>query len=437
MSRLPTTRISLVLLSLLTIALVYTTYALYADIGIHRIKGPSRHDASKETATPTPTPTPDPNIRNPGLGGMGKHFEVKVTPHDKSAKIPNCEYPLLIHVTPDVHCTGALTTYASIVNNVLTQPEALRNKTCVHVTYIDPDMESVEEMYKWKPTKNPFPEIKDCAALDTSPELNEIVPLQFQALAPIEKPSFMDTLADWLAALNKVHSWGFDLYPRILLVDADSILLSDIHKIFDEAPYATIAAAPDQFKNCHDRSRLNGGMVLLKPSRYFHISAAELLYDQQASCFSGKWHQSEQELINCICGYTYKGYKPLRPEFTCSILPLYNSVWPRNYACSGANVEPMRSIHFTPTKPWKLQDAWLDQRADTFYWKCLRDGSRAGSLNHIQNCTQLSLDDTYQLSSLETFVHDLKEATAKDEEAEALKAAAEKKEKEEEKEKKQ
>ncbi|KAK2595362.1 hypothetical protein QQS21_006898 [Conoideocrella luteorostrata] len=365
---------------------------------------PITSDDSIESDTITPntesTKTPATAESEKGSLDLGKHYNVRPSASNSSARIEGCEYPILIHVTPDIHCTGALTVYSSIVRNVLSQPKALRNKVCVHVTYIDQNLTSIENMYQWKARQNPYPHMEDCAALDSSPELNKIVPVRFQALSPIERPEFMESQTLWLAALNKVHSWGFDLYPRILILDADSIILTDLHKIFESTPAATIVGAADQFQGCHDRSRINGGMILLKPSRYFHISVAELLYDKQASCFSGNWGQSEQELLNCVCGYTYDGYKPLRPEFQCSILPLYNSVWPRNYGCSGANVVPIRSVHFTPVKPWRIDENDLDSRVDTRYWKCIRDAGRSKSVEKLTTCRAATLAETRQLPEL-------------------------------------
>lgn len=356
---------------------------------------------SMASATPEAEKEPATADSEAGTDELGKHFKVRPSGVDTSAKVAGCEYPVLIHVTPDVHCTGTLAMYASIVHNVLKQPEALKDKVCVHVTYIDKDLKTIEEMYKWKARDNPYKSIVDCAALD-NPEFNKVVPLRFQALAPLKKPEFMNARDAWVAALNKVHSWGFDLYPRILIVDADSIITNDLHKIYLEAPKDdTVTGAADQYSNCHDRSRLNGGMILLKPSRYFHISAAELLHDKDASCLGGSWGQSEQELINCICGYRYDGYRPLRPEFHCSIMPFYNSVWPRNYGCSGANVEPIRSIHFTPTtKPWANKDDYLASRPDTRFWKCARDSGRNKSLSQLKKCKVPTLDETRKLPEL-------------------------------------
>ncbi|KAJ4392968.1 hypothetical protein N0V93_002172 [Gnomoniopsis smithogilvyi] len=324
-----------------------------------------------------------------GTDEVGKHFHVDLsTEVTRFGGIEGCEYPVVIHITPDVHCTGALALYGSIVRNVLLQP-ALQEKTCVHFTYVDPELKTIHAMYRWPARDNPFTEVADCAALDNTPALNDIVPVRFQALVQIEKPAIMEAAMDtWLTALNKVHSWGFDVYPRILLLDADSMILTDLDLIFDEtSPEYTIAGAADQWHNCRDRGRINGGMILLRPSRYFHITALERLYDPSASCKSGKWDQSEQELLNCICG-TVGEDRGAPNEFACLVMPLYNSIWPRNYGCSAANVIPMRSIHFAAVpKPWKIdEEERLGERFDYGFWKCVRDGARAQDLDDLVAC---------------------------------------------------
>ncbi|CZT52462.1 uncharacterized protein RSE6_13799 [Rhynchosporium secalis] len=338
-------------------------------------------------------------------GEIGKHFHVRPSASTpKTAAVAGCEYPVVIHVTPDGHCTGVLALYGSIVRNVLMQPEALKGKTCVHVTYMDPALTSIEEMYKWTARPNPFSTPEDCAKLDKMPALNDVVPIRFQALRGIEKPDFMQALlAEWLVALNKVHSWAFDAYPRILLMDADSIQITNLHLIFDESnPRDTVTGAPDQFNDCGDRSRINGGMILLRPSRYFHINALEMIYDQDSSCTSQRWEQSEQELLNCLCG-TQGPPNGLRPEFSCAIMPFYNSVWPRNYACSAVNVEPMRSIHFTAaTKPWKVDLQKLSERFDYGFWRCVLNGTRGGSGEALKACEMAGMEESRKLDTLNT-----------------------------------
>lgn len=361
-------------------------------------------DKTEETSQPSAPPA-NPAYEVPGVTAesekgndeVGKHFHVRPSAATtKEQGLQGCKYPIVIHVTPDLHCTGAFALYGSIVRNVLLQPEALQNKTCVHFTYVDPTLKTIEAMYKWPARPNPFTNVKDCAALDTTPALNNIVPVRFQALVPIEKPAIMEAgLQTWLAALNKVYSWAFDLYPRILILDADSIVITDLHRIFLDSPLEyTISGAPDQFWNCGDRSRLNGGMILLKPSRYFHITVSELLYDKNGSCVSGKWEQSEQELLNCVCG-TNGPVRGSRSEFHCEIMPLFNSVWPKNYGCSAANVVPIRSIHFTAaTKPWLVKEGRHDERFDYGFWRCVRDATRAGELEGLKKCQVPELEVT-------------------------------------------
>ncbi|KAG4411101.1 hypothetical protein IFR04_015758 [Cadophora malorum] len=424
----PRRLIVLGLITTLVLALLLTAHytrasesALVAKVGgkvqelLH--SGTSDHKEEEALRKPKEQPKePEPAVDSgydhgteKGSGGVGRHVHVRPSaPTLKSAGFEGCEYPVVIHVTPDGHCTGVLALYGSIVRNVLNQPEELANKTCVHVTYMDPELKSIEEMYKWPARENPFKTPRDCFLLDSTPALNDVVPVRFNALRGIEKPEFMQSQPGWIIALNKIHSWAFDAYPRILLMDADSIAVTDLHLIFNDAdPRHTITGAPDQFHNCGDRSRMNGGMILLRPSRYFHISALEAIYDPGSSCVSGHWDQSEQELLNCLCGYQGPA-KGIRPEFECALMPLYNSVWPWNFACSAANVVPIRSVHFTgATKPWSVDEKRLHLRFDYGYWGCLKDAARANSLEAVKKCEFPEAEVSRLLTTHELFApHD-------------------------------
>jgi hypothetical protein len=382
------------------LVLTTTRYSTYIKSNILRIDLDEEQPTlvAEEPAIETPGPSETPEI-------IGAHYHVKPSAATKAKGFKGCEYPIVIHVTPDGHCTGALALYGSIVRNVLLQPTALQKKVCVHMTYVNTNLTRIEDMYKWPAEPNPFKNVTDCAALDTTPALNGVVPVRFQGLLPMETPKKIHTVRpSWIAAMNKVHSWGFDLYPRILILDADSMLLSDLHKIFLESPIdSTITGAPDQYRDCHDRARINGGMILLKPSRYFHMISAELLHDPRGSCISQDhdWSQSEQELINCMCGYRYTKFLPMRPEFRCDIMPVYNSVWPKSYGCSDVNLLPMRSIHFADArKPWQVEEERLDERVDTKFYKCVRDGARNGSLQALKACKGVNSEASRKLPNL-------------------------------------
>lgn len=353
------------------------------------INDPTLADLPDEYDYPAGDPPSEKGNERPG-----EHFHVRLSrPSTREAAIPNCEYPILIHTSPDGHCSGAFVLYGSIVRNVLMQPEQLKGKTCVHFTYVDPKLDSFETMYQWKPRPNPFPEVPDCDRLNPDGSgvktLSAIVPFRWQAIAASETPAIMNVgFAPWRVALDKVNSWAFDLYPRALYVDADSVFVRELANVFDEVPaHVTVAGAIDQVQ-CNQRDRLNGGFLLIRPSRYFHMAAVEALFDSTGSCMSGNWLWSDQELINCICGFNLHGkeLRALRPEFVCQIMPIYNSLWNTQWHCSDANVVPIRSLHYTVTqKPWNLKEDQFT-RFDQQFWRCLRDASRAENLVGLLAC---------------------------------------------------
>jgi hypothetical protein len=250
----------------------------------------------------------EPHINYIPNAPVGRHFNITAVPPTLTSQaVPTCSYPIAFLVTPDKHCSGALGLYSSIIRNVLIQPEHLRNKTCVHVMYVDHNITSIEEMYRWHQKPNPYTAVEDCAAL-SNPVLNDIVPLHFHAIAPIVKPPLLSKglLENWKVAFDKVNLWGFDVYPRVLFIDIDVVMITDLHLVFEESnPWATVAVSPDQFANCMDRARLNSGFMLLRPSRYFHVVALELLHDPEASCLTGDWAQGDQEVIGCMVSIFY------------------------------------------------------------------------------------------------------------------------------------
>jgi hypothetical protein len=153
---------ALFLIIVATLVLTTTRYSTYIKSTILKI------DLDNE-----PNPPAKPAVQEPILD-IGSHYHVSPSAAGR-AGIEGCEYPIVIHVTPDAHCTGALTLYGSIVRNVLLQPKELQKKVCVHITYVNKNLTTVEDMYKWPSDPNPLTKVADCAALDTTPNLNSVV----------------------------------------------------------------------------------------------------------------------------------------------------------------------------------------------------------------------------------------------------------------------
>jgi hypothetical protein len=139
----------------------------------------------------------------------------------------------------------------------------------------------------------------------------------------------------WGYSMMKIHAFGLIDYNRILFVDSDIIFVRDIDRIFYDSPLTSkLSAIPDQSSGCNGRRAVNGGLLVIQPSSYMHASALQCLDDRGCSCISGSWQWSDQEMIQCWCGYTDQNNKPAtRPDIACSVLPVYNSAWPLTVFC--------------------------------------------------------------------------------------------------------
>jgi hypothetical protein len=163
---------------------------------------------------------------------------------------------------------------------------------------------------------------------------------------------------EWKTSMNRMAIWKEDQYDRILYLDADIL----IHRSFDnffQLPY-DLAFGIDVWTSCQRSAKANGGVMLVRPSRSLYATFVELLQSSTLmDCLSGVLEESDQELVNCMCGFGRAGYART-PEFTCALLPWYTDVMPTHAQCHSYNVSDVIMVHYAgPTKPWK---GWSEEK---------------------------------------------------------------------------
>lgn len=266
-------------------------------------------------------------------------------------------------------CAGAIALYSSLVASVVRDNKLQPNDVCLIMFYIDNEL-TEDDMHKWIERDNPYTDNANCAMLNSIKSFNNIVPVYWYAISYVPTPSFMQPQHPrWAIAMNKIHIWSFNLYPRVFVVDLDVLIIQQIETIFTETPIQyDIAGSSDQFSDCVDRQRINGGSILFKPSLYLHSASIDMLYSEKGSCYSHVYDQSEQELINCLCGYM--GDRPFRSDIHCTTLPIYMSVWPWTieWECRDAYITQFRTIHYARYKPW---DHINETQWEFQLWSCI------------------------------------------------------------------
>ena len=83
------------------------------------------------------------------------------------------------------------------------------------------------------------------------------------------KPSFHDPLDNFC----KLRLWELDSYDRIVFLDADTLVVKNIDKLFG---YPEFSAAPNLYESLADMHRLNSGVFVAQPSKqtYAHMLRA-------------------------------------------------------------------------------------------------------------------------------------------------------------------
>lgn len=144
------------------------------------------------------------------------------------------------------------------------------------------------------------------------------------------KPTFHTPLDNFA----KLRLWQMSEYETIVFLDADTIALHNIDRLFD---YPEFSAAPNVYETMADFHRLNSGVFVAKPSKDTFASMLNIL--DQPNKF---WRRTDQTFL--------EGYFP-----NWQGLPVFDNmlqyVWfnmPELWKWEAINV-----LHFQYEKPWQ------------------------------------------------------------------------------------
>jgi hypothetical protein len=165
--------------------------------------------------------------------------------------------------------------------------------------------------------------------------------------------------SEWKYSMDRIGLWNMTRYHKVLYLDADVLLYRDISYLFHFNEDLVLAL--DQWNSCQRQQKMNGGVMLFKPSSLLYNTFVSLILDRDGetmkNCLTGKMIESDQELVNCMCGYGGAGYART-PEIQCRMLPWHLNVMPQHVQCVQYNRDDVTLIHYAgPNKPW---NNWKD-----------------------------------------------------------------------------
>ena len=144
------------------------------------------------------------------------------------------------------------------------------------------------------------------------------------------KPKFHDPLDNFC----KLCLWEFEEFHRVVFLDADTIVVRNIEKLFS---YPEFSAAPNLYETLHDMHRLNSGVFVAEPSKKTLDGMLERLMVSNRF-----WKRTDQTFLEAYFpdwhGLPYV-YNVL--QYTFFNLP---QLW---------QWESIRVVHYQYEKPWE------------------------------------------------------------------------------------
>ena len=152
------------------------------------------------------------------------------------------------------------------------------------------------------------------------------------------KPAFHDPLDNFC----KLSVWQLTAYRRVVFLDADTLVIKNIDKLFS---YPEFSAAPNLYDSLEDIHRLNSGVFVATPDEATH--AAMMLRLDEPGVF---WRRTDQTLLE----HYFPDWHGL--PYTYNALQYVYFRIPALWRWSSIKV-----VHYQFEKPWEIGHAKTEQ----------------------------------------------------------------------------
>jgi alpha-N-acetylglucosamine transferase len=177
------------------------------------------------------------------------------------------------------------------------------------------------------------------------------------------KPAFHTPLDNFA----KLRLWEMEQYDRVVFLDADTLVLRNIDKLFG---YPEFCAAPNVYESLSDFRRMNSGVFVAKPSNGTFASMLEKL--DQPDAF---WQRTDQTFLQSY----FPDWHGLPVTFNT-----LQYVWfalPDLWDWASISV-----VHYQYEKPWEVDHPKADKlRPLIELWLAYRSGENIPDLSTLKN----------------------------------------------------
>lgn len=148
------------------------------------------------------------------------------------------------------------------------------------------------------------------------------------------KPLFHDPLDNF----GKLSLWQLDAYERIVFLDADTVVVRNIDRLFG---YPEFSAAPNLYESLADMHRLNSGVFVAQPQQQTYAKMLAALDAPNAY-----WRRTDQTFLETFFPH-WHGL-----PYTFNVLQYVYFNLPQLWHWPSINV-----VHYQYEKPWQANHA--------------------------------------------------------------------------------
>jgi len=152
------------------------------------------------------------------------------------------------------------------------------------------------------------------------------------------KPKFHDPLDNFC----KLRVWEFEEYQRVVFLDADTIVVRNIDRLFG---YPEFSAAPNLYETLHDMHRLNSGVFVAEPSKATYDHMLEKLVVPKTF-----WKRTDQTFLESY----FPDWHGL--PYVYNVLQYIYFNLPQLWEWAS-----IRVVHYQYEKPWELDHERSEQ----------------------------------------------------------------------------
>lgn len=205
--------------------------------------------------------------------------------------------------------------------------------------------------------------------LDTSPDFNaRHARARLHTDAPFtkgNKPAFHTPLDNFA----KLRLWQMEDYESIVFLDADTIVIRNIDRLFD---YPEFCAAPNVYESLADFHRLNSGVFTARPSQTTFAAMMDRL--DQPDVF---WRRTDQTFLETF----FPDWHGLPVTFNMLQYVWFNlpGLW---------DWKSVHVVHYQYEKPWQTDHPKRDQLQPLIdLWWAYRTGDGVPDVDALPNPT--------------------------------------------------